>query len=230
MGRIEELIEKLEKYIKENPNLLTNEEKRKLRLEFMNCVVKSLKVNQLSISSLLVEFFVYAGALPSKEDKFLEYIKTNYPRDRFPRVLEVSSGKVCSLAQKLKQNGYKVTAMDPDIRIRPSDPKVKGIKILKRKFTSDFSREGYDVILGHDACPAAGTLLRIKDKPVVFTICDRPETDELDLGIEIKSKQEFIEELSRRNAHIQKINSLIVIDNSRILEINNIHKEQDDAR
>jgi hypothetical protein len=225
-----DIVDQLEKYIKENPDLLNSEEKKEIRVQLTNSFMESLNSNKVGIPGLLLDFFIHEGIIPSEEDKFLEYITNNYPKNKFQRVLEVSSGKVCSLAQKLKKEGYRVTAMDPDIRIRPSDPRVKGVKILKRKFTSDFTTSQYDVILGFNACPVAGKLLNIKDKPVVFTICDRPDTDDLDIDTIIRSKQDFMEELKRRNGYIENINGLTIVDNSRILNMNKSRDDEDDER
>lgn len=220
-----DIMDELEKYIKNNPNLLNNEEKQKARLQLVNFA----KNPNQPVHDILLEFFIYKGIVPSDEDKFLEYVIRNYPQDKFPRVLEVATGKVCSLAQKLKQHGYRVTAMDPDIRIKLSDQRVKGIKMLKRKFTPDFTTSQYDFILGYNACPIAGTLLNVKNKPVVFTICDGPETDgKLDIDMDINSKKEFVDELAKRGGRIQYINDLTIIDNSRILQINKSSENQNE--
>jgi len=208
-----EIIELFDRYIKENPNLLTNEEKK--------CLIKMfseyIKQPGNGVKDDLLEFFVYAGVLRNLEDDFFEHIIKQYPVDKFPRVLEVASGKVCSLSRKLRKSGYIVTAIDPNIRIKPNE--LKGVKILKRKFTNDFNTNSYDLIVGYNACPVAGTLLNIKNKPAVFTICDGPETDKpLDIGNHIKSRAEFVIELEKRNARLQQIGKLTIVDNSRILE------------
>ena len=208
-----EAIKLFDKYIKQNPNLLDSQEKKKLIQDFREFIKKPS--NQ--VQDDLLEFFVYAGILKNLEEEFFKYILKEYPSNKFPRVLEVASGKVCSLSKKLKEAGYKVTAIDPNIRIRPNE--LKGVKLLKRKFTKDFDVNLYDIIIGYNACPVAGTLLDIKNKPVVFTICDGPETDKpLDLGNHINSREEFVSELEKRNAKLQKIGKLTIVDNSRILE------------
>ncbi len=214
-----DIIQKLERYIRENPNLLNNEEKNKIRKELFEYV----KEPKQMIDDLLQEFFIYSGIMEPYENEFLKYIIERYPVKEFPKVLEIATGKTCSLAQKLKQNGYKVTAMDPNIRISSSDSRVKGIKLLKRRFTLDFSVLPYNIVIGYNACPVAGTLLKIKGRPTVFTICDAPETDgKLDIGVDISSKNEFIAELEKRNGSIKKVGELTIVDNSRILEINDM--------
>ena len=219
------VIQELEKYIRMNPNLLNNAEKNELRRLLMDYI----KAPTEKVKDLLLEFFVYAGLVPSSDDEFLKYIKEYYPPEMFPKVLEVASGKVCNLGQLLKKNGYNVTSIDPNIRITSNDPRVKGIKLLKRKFTPDFSVMPYDIILGQNACPVAGTLLRINKKPIVFTICDAPETDgKLDIGVDINSKEEFIKELEKRNGFVRQIGDLTIVDNSRTLEINDVpHYEKE---
>lgn len=212
-----EIIELFDRYIKENPNLLTNEEKKKLIKKFGEYIKQPVD----GLEDDLLEFFIYAGAVRNLEDDFLKHIIKQYPADKFPRVLEVASGKVCSLSRNLKKAGYMVTAIDPNIRIKPNE--LKGVKILKRKFTNDFNTDTYDLIVGYNACPVAGTLLNVKNKPAVFTICDGPETDKpLDVGNHINSREEFIVELEKRNARLQQIGQLTVVDNSRILEQNKI--------
>lgn len=210
------IIQELEKYIKRNPNLLNAQEKDKLRRQ----LIEYANAPEEGVEDLLMEFFVYANIIKSLEDDFLKYVMECYPAEKFPKVLEEATGKVCSLGQKLKQNGYKVTAMDPDLRISSKDPRVKEIKLLKRKFTPDFSVLPYDIVIGYNACPAAGTLLRINKIPTIFTICDAPETDgKLDIGIDIKSKDEFISELEKRNGCVKQVGQLTIVDNSRVLEI-----------
>lgn len=222
------LIVELEKYLKQNPNLLTSEEKNKVRKLFMNFMDNSNGI--VGVEDLLGEFFEYMGFEPSKENDFVEYIIKNYPKHKYPRVLDVATGKVCSMAQKLRDKGYKVTAMDPDIRIKPADSRIKGVKLLKRRLTPDFRTSNFDLVVGFGACPVAATLLNIKDKPVVFTICEAPQTDgKLDIGSEINSKSEFVEQLLRRGACIKRENGLTIVDNSRILELNRgFEREHDD--
>lgn len=207
----------LDNYLKRNPNLLNKKEKEQLKKQFSDFIKKPTH----QVVDPLLEFFIHVGEVESKEDDFLNYIKQNYPSDRFPKVLEVATGKVCSLAQKLNKSGYRVTAMDPEIRIDQKDSRAKGVKLLKRRFTSDFRTEQYDVIVGYNACPVAGTLLSKRNIPTVFTICDGPQSDGvLDIGRRVSSKEDFIEELNKRDARIQKVNGLTIVDNSRIMEMN----------
>lgn len=213
-----DIIQELEKYLKVNPNLLNNEEKNKLRQQLLEYA----RNPNGGVDDLLMEFFVYSGISKDLQKDFFNYIMEHYPPSKFPKVLEVAAGKVCNLGQQLKRNGYKVTSIDPNIRIAPNDSRVKGIKLLKRKFTPDFSVLPYDVVIGYNACPTAGNLLRINKRPTVFTICDAPETDgKLDIGVEVSSKEEFIKELEKRNGFITKVGYLTIVDNSRILEIDN---------
>ena len=151
------IIQELEKYIKRNPDLLNNAEKGELRKQLMEYV----NAPEQGVKDFLFDFFVYSGIVQSPDDYFIKYIMENYPPEKFPKVLEVATGKVCSLGRKLKQNGYKVTAMDPNLRIASNDSRVKGIKLIKRKFTPDFSVLPYDIVIGNNACPVAGTLLKI---------------------------------------------------------------------
>ena len=220
-----DVIEELEKYLRINPNLLNNEEKNKLRQQLLEYA----RNPKGEVDDLLMEFFVYSNVVKDLQKDFLKYIMEHYPPNKFPKVLEVAAGKVCNLGQQLKSNGYKVTSIDPNIRIASNDPRVKGIKLLKRKFTPDFSVLPYDVIVGYNACPTAGNLLKINKRPTVFTICDAPETDgKLDIGVDVNSKQEFINELEKINGVITKVGSLTIVDNSRILEINNVLHDENE--
>ncbi len=213
----------LDNYLKKNPNYLNKDEKQKLMKQFRDYIIDPKPM----IEDPLLEFFVYIGEISLKEEKFLNYIVQKYPVSEFPRILEVATGKVCSLAQRLSKCGYRVTAIDPDIRIPQSDPRVKRIKLLKRKFTPDFRVDQYDVIVGYNACPVAGALLRKTNVPTVFTICGGPQSDgRLDIGKNVSSKKEFMEELEKRNGNIQLINGLTIVDNSRILEINKTEHER----
>jgi len=218
-----DIIDEMEKYLKINPNLLNNEEKNKTRQQLLEYA----RNPKGEVDDLLMEFFVYFNVVKDLQKDFLNYIMEHYPPSKFPKVLEVAAGKVCNLGQQLKRNGYKVTSIDPNIRIASNDPRVKGIKLLKRKFTPDFSVLPYDVIVGYNACPTAGNLLKINKRPTVFTICDRPETDgKLDIGVDIKSKQEFINELEKRNGCVKQIGQLTIVDNSRVLEVNDLSCDQ----
>jgi len=85
-----EIIELFDRYIKENPNLLTNEEKKCLIKMFSEYIKQPVN----GVKDDLLEFFVYAGVLRNLEDDFFEHIIKQYPVDKFPRVLEVASGKV----------------------------------------------------------------------------------------------------------------------------------------
>ena len=220
-----DIVEELEKYIKINPNLLNNEEKNKLRQELLEYV----RNPKGGVEDLLMEFFVYSNVLKDLQKDFLNYIVEHYPSKEFPKVLEVAAGKVCNLGQQLKKNGYNVTSIDPNIRIASNDPRVKGIKMLKRKFTPDFSVLPYDLIVGYNACPVAGNLLKINKKPTVFTICDAPQTDgKLDIGIDINSKEEFIKELEKRNGFIRQVGNLTIVDNSRVLEIKDVLHDKEE--
>lgn len=213
----------LDNYLKRNPNLLNKKEKEELKKQFSDFIKRPTH----QVVDPLLEFFIHIGEVKSEENEFLNYIEQNYPADRFPKVLEVATGKVCSLGQKLSRSGYRVTAIDPEIRINQNDSRAKGVKLLKRKFTSDFRTEQYDVIVGYNACPVAGALLSKKNIPTVFTICDGPQSDGvLDIGRRVSSKGDFIEELNKRNARIQEVNGLTIVDNSRVLEMNKTEHER----
>ena len=122
-----DVIEELEKYLRINPNLLNNEEKNKLRQQLL----EDARNPKGEVDDLLMEFFVYSNVVKDLQKDFLKYIMEHYPPNKFPKVLEVAAGKVCNLGQQLKSNGYKVTSIDPNIRIASNDPRVKGIKLLK---------------------------------------------------------------------------------------------------
>lgn len=204
-------------YIKRNPDFLNNEEKKELFHE----LPKYAENPNIPVTYNLIHFLEYAKIISSPEEDFLKYIISKYPKSKFPRVLEVATGRTCSFAQKLRQNGYMVTAMDPDIKIKIGDERAKGIKLLKRKFIPDFDISKYNIVVGFNACPAAGALLSVKSIPSVFTICDMPETDgKLDIGENIDSKQTFLQELIKRKGYVTQFGNLTIVDNSRVLEQN----------
>ncbi len=91
-------------------------------------------------------------------------IKKRFPSSEFPRVADVAGGDG-RLTSLLIKEGYRVTIIDP------AGCKVKGSRVLKRKFLVRDAQD-YDLLVGFYPCQASQKLLRAaKYKPVVFHPC-----------------------------------------------------------
>ena len=156
-----------ESWLKDNPERLTDQEKEKFRAGLK---VWLNRTNGGVLDDEVYDFLVSKGIVrgTNRHDEFASYINKKYSAIRFKRVLDVGAGRMCHLSGKLSKFGYRVTALDPKIRINENEARGMGINISKRKFYCDyaykrgkgFNVQDYDLIVGLEPCDATEHIIR----------------------------------------------------------------------
>lgn len=172
---------KAEKYLRNNPERLTDKEKNGFYDKLNNWLHGYEKFIYDEIYDFLVAEGFYNGE--SRVGAFGNYIVQKYPLDNYKNILDVGAGRVCKLSQFLAEKGYKVDAIDTDIRLSNSEANDMGIvRISKYKFLCDeYSNKGKgtnitnkDLVVGLEPCGATEHIIRqcLKyDKPFEVSLC-----------------------------------------------------------
>ncbi len=213
-------------YLEKNEERLNKKEKEDL----INGLKKYYTTPRSNvISDKLYDFFVYLGIREPRHQTFGEEIIKKYPVENYKNVLDVGAGRVCRLSQYLEEKGYKVTAMDPDIRISKEEADEKNIKIIKEKFSCDEYSEGkegtnienYDLLIGLEPCDATEHIIRqcIKyNKDFEILLCASPHNSIE--GKKFNTREEWYNYLKSINSKLK----LEIIDGTSSYTIGNKEK------
>ena len=213
-------IAKAEQYLKLNPDRFTTAEKQK----FKQGLAEWMEGTSETIDDEVYDFLLSLKVddRKSREDVFASHIVQKYSCIKFRKILDVGAGRMCKLSNVLSRYGYKMYAIDPNIRLLPKEAgKMKLASISKNRFLCDeFASDGkgtnvqnYDLIVGLEPCDATEHIIRqaLKyDKPFEVLLCAAAH-DALD-GKKFKTYQEwydYLKGISQEVKIVKKDNSYI---------------------
>lgn len=192
-----------EQYLKVNPDRFTNTEKQKFRLGLAEWIEGTSETIDDEVYDFLVSLKL--DDRKAREDVFASHIVKKYSCIKFRKILDVGAGRMCKLSNVLSRYGYRMYAIDPNIRLLPKEAgKLKIASTSKNRFLcDDFASGGkgtnvqnYDLIVGLEPCDATEHIIRqaLKyDKPFEISLCAAPH-DALD-GRKFKDYLEWYEYL-----------------------------------
>lgn len=207
------LIARAEQYLKQNPDRFTNAEKQKFKVGLAEWISGTSETIDDEVYDFLVSLKI--DGRKAREDVFASHIVQKYSNIKFRKILDVGAGRMCKLSNVLSRYGYRMYAVDPNIRLTPKEAgKLKLASISKNRFLCDeFSTDGkgtniknYDLIVGLEPCDATEHIIRqaLKyDKPFEVLLC-AAQHDALD-GTTFKSYLEWYEHLKGISQEVQII-------------------------
>lgn len=205
------LIAKAEQYLKVNPERFTNAEKEKFKRGLAEWMAGTSETVDDEVYDFLLSLKV--DNRRSREDVFASHLNQKYSHLKFRKILDVGAGRMCKLSAVLSKCGFKMYAIDPNIRLAPQEAsKLKINSISKKKFLCDeFAGDGkgtnvqnYDLIVGLEPCDATEHIIRQAleyDKPFEILLC-AAQHDALD-GTKFKSYLEWYEHLKEISPQVK---------------------------
>lgn len=156
-------------FYKENPLDFTKEELKKVFDDIVN-------PRGGVVYDETVDFCLWKKNLKTRQQYMAEYVKSRFPKEQFPHLLEVGCGKRARLSELLVENGYQMTAMDPLVsRTEPERPELVCISECFDYKTTELS--GYDAVIAQEPCEAAEHIIRactVAGKPFCVSLCGAP--------------------------------------------------------
>ena len=157
------------------------------------------KPNKEIISGQLLDYILWLYDLPSRQESFAEYICKFLPISC--SILEVGCGRTGIMSRILKEKGYKVSCMDPEI-----DPLyLKCINSFQEKFHYETTNiEEYDYLIAQTPCDATEHIVRAcvsKKKPFIMSLCSMPHN--LINGDMLSSAQEWYSYLQNISSNLK---------------------------
>ena len=173
------IFSKAEEYLKLNSERFTHFEKDKFLLDLKAYLFKQDK----AITDEVFDFLVAEKLIENKPrtHSFIRHLIAKYNATITPKVLDVGAGRMCHLSTELGRRGFKVTAMDPKIRLKDTEIKPRKIQsIIKQPFYCDEYGKGTDIsnfdllLVGMEPCDATEHIIRqgLKyEKPFEVSLC-----------------------------------------------------------
>lgn len=170
-------------WLKENPLLLTSQEKHKFLMDLDDYLEKNNGVLADEVFDFLVQKKLVENE--PREKTFIDYLLAKYKTLNNAKVLDVGAGRICSLSKSIAEQGGKATAMDTNIRLNNAEIKRLNIEAVRKNFRCDeFSKNGegtniqnFDLVVGLEPCGATEHIIRqaLKhDKPFDISLCAAP--------------------------------------------------------
>lgn len=192
-------LHRIKDYKKSNPNELTSQQFIKLEKE-----IKSPRFGV--ISDEYVDFKLWNLGLPSRQERFAEYLLRRLPKKDGIRILEVGCGRTARMSRILGDKGFNITGIDPKVEISGTT----NIKIIKGKFDCNtFGISDYDFVIAQEPCDATEHVVRICTShklPFIMSLCGTPHR--MISGYMPKDIEEWYENLlkiSKGNARLRYI-------------------------
>ena len=197
------LLAKAEQYLRFNTERFTNAEKNKFKVGLAEWIAGTSETIDDEVYDFLLSLKV--DNRKPREEVFASHITQKYSNIKFRKILDVGAGRMCKLSAVLSKYGYKMYAIDPNIRLTPQEASKQKINsISKKRFLCDqFAPDGkgtnvqnYDLIVGLEPCDATEHIIRQAlsyDKPFEVLLC-AAEHSALD-GTTFKNYLEWYEHL-----------------------------------
>lgn len=205
------LLAKAEQYLKLNPDRFTTAEKNKFRAGLAEWIEGTSETIDDEVYDFLLSLKI--DDRKPREDVFASHITQKYKNLKFRKILDVGAGRMCKLSSVLSKCGYKMYAIDPNIRLTPQEAtKQKISSVSKRQFLcDDFAPNGkgtniqnYDLIVGLEPCDATEHIIRqaLKyNKPFEILLC-AAQHSALD-GTTFNDYKEWYEHLSGISSEVK---------------------------
>ena len=205
------LLAKAEEYLRFNPERFTREEKDKFRAGLAEWIAGTSETIDDEVYDFLLSLKV--DNRKPREEVFASHIIKKYSNIKFRKILDVGAGRMCKLSAILSKYGYKMYAVDPNIRLTPHEASKQKINsISKKNFICDeFSSDGrgtfvqnYDLIVGLEPCDATEHIIRQAlryHKPFEVLLC-AAEHSALD-GTTFKTYLEWYEHLKNISPEVE---------------------------
>ncbi len=155
---------RLDAYKCQNPNELTIQQLQKIETALKHPERKNF-------DDEILDFKLWCMGLPSRQEKFAEYLSKRLPKEQGLKVLEVGCGRTARLSRLLAKNGYVMTCIDPELDLSYCT-EVKGIKGKFNYKKIDLSP--YDYIVAQEPCDATEHIVRAcvqQNKPFMISLC-----------------------------------------------------------
>lgn len=167
-------LERFVQYRKENPNELTAEKLCALEQELWH-------PREKIVSDEYVDFKLWCGGYPSRQEAFADYIDWELPVERTQSVLEVGGGRTGRLSRLLAKKGYHMTCMEPllDFTDGVCERDIAGsVRMIKESFDyQQTSLAEYDWVVAQEPCDATEHIIRAclnQNVPFFITLCGVP--------------------------------------------------------
>lgn len=205
------LLSRAEQYLKINPDRFTTAEKNKFRAGLAEWIAGTSETIDDEVYDFLLSLKI--DNRKPREEIFANHITQKYKNIQFRKILDVGAGRMCKLSNVLTKYGYKMYAIDPNIRLSPQEASKQKISSISKKLflCDEFAPSGkgtnvqnYDLIVGLEPCDATEHIIRqaIKyNKPFEVLLCaaEHPALD----GTTFKNYLEWYEHLKSISPEIK---------------------------
>ena len=125
-------------------------------------------------SDELWDFLLWCRKLPSRQERFAQFLSKKLPKTEGLRVLEVGCGRTARLSRFLCAYGFHMTAIDPKLELNYCNNFI-GIRDV---FDYEkFDLTDYDFVVAQEPCDATEHIVRAcinQNKPFMITLCGVP--------------------------------------------------------
>lgn len=164
-----EIMEKYQRFCKENPLGFEKEEFDKIERDIKH-------PRNGVVYDEYVEFMLWSKGLKSRQEYFSEYIEHILPLSHYPNLLEVGAGKNGRLSMLLSRKGYRMTAMDPKLKINEFE--LNDVKCEREAFLFGKTNvSNFDAVIAQEPCEATEHIIRAcveQKKDFVIGLCGTP--------------------------------------------------------
>lgn len=160
-------------------------------------------VDKFRENEIFIDFLDWYNVIATPSNVILGYLKSKYPKNKYPRVVCVGDGEKCHLGRKLAGLGYTVVVVDPVSKKDFTMSKKEDggmLRIVKGKFNekSEDMINWSNVIVGAKVPECAESLASIKNRPTVFSISSNAEVHNMSFrGKPIRSSAELEREIEK---------------------------------
>lgn len=206
------LITLAKQYLDENSQRYTEKEKQ----QFMNELLKNMKGEEKCMFDGTYDFLLHYDLIKgiSRHQDFANYITQRYSPMSTQQILDVGAGRLCELSSTLASKGFKMFAMDPNIRLLPNEAKTLNIHISKNLFMCDkyapkhkgTNVKDFDLLIGLEPCLATEHIIHqgLKyEKPFDVVLCY--EAHRALNGKEFKTVDDWFEHLLKISHEVEII-------------------------
>ena len=165
-------------------------------------VRRPASIYDLREQEIWIDFLDWYNVVPTQSNIILGYVRKNYPKSKYPKVLCIGDGEHCHLGRKLAALGYTVVVVDTVSKKEFTIPKQENggmLRVVQGEFheTSEDMMDWANLIVGAKVPQCAEILTKTK-KPTIFNISGNAEIYHMRFnGKEIHSSEELEKEIEK---------------------------------